>query len=133
MAGAGRVWQPVLGLALFAVLVFWILRSVALWRAPFDALRDRALVLEEFGAAVRAGIALGGAVLAVAAAADYLARRRQFLRELSMSAAEMRQEWREEEGDPLFKAARKALHESLLMQDLVQRVRKARVIVVERN
>lgn len=133
MAGAGQVWQPVLRLVLFAALPLWVLHSGAGFWTTLDAVHDRALVLEGFAAELLAIMIIGGAVMALSAGADYLMRRRRFVRELSMSAAEVRQEYREEEGDPLMKATRKAMHESLLMQDLVQRVRKSRVIVVERN
>jgi type III secretion protein U len=62
---------------------------------------------------------------------DLFLKRREYLTELSMSHDEMRRESKDEEGDPLVKSMRRSLHEQLLMQDLVKRVRKARVVVVE--
>lgn len=133
VAGVGQVWQPVLRLALFAALLFLLCRASAQIWMSFDAVTERLAVLRSYAGMFVAVIAAGWVSMAVAAALDYLLRRRRFLRELSMSASEMRSECREEEGDPYMKSARKSMHESLLMQDIVRRVRKARVIVVEQN
>lgn len=70
-------------------------------------------------------LALGGV--------DYLVRRRNFLREMSMSHQEVREERKNEEGDPFIAATRRSMHEALAMQDLIRRVRKSRVILVEKN
>lgn len=62
---------------------------------------------------------------------EYLANRRRFMKEQSMSLDEVRRELKEEEGDPHVKAERKALHEALLIQEIVKRVRSSRVIIVD--
>jgi type III secretion protein U len=49
-----------------------------------------------------------------------------------MSLDEARRELKDDEGDPMLRSQRKAMHESLLMQDMVQRVRRSKVLVVER-
>lgn len=76
--------------------------------------------------ALAAGLMLCGAC-------EYWLQRRSFLSEMSMSFEELREEQRESEGDPQMRAARRAEHERLVRQDIVQRVRQARVIVVEEN
>ncbi|NLF24901.1 MAG: EscU/YscU/HrcU family type III secretion system export apparatus switch protein [Deltaproteobacteria bacterium] len=73
-----------------------------------------------------AGVLFGLGVL------EYLIRRRSFFKELSMSHEELRREHKELEGDPHHKSARRVMHESIMQQDLVARVRRARVIVVEK-
>lgn len=72
------------------------------------------------------------AAAAIGAAFDYLRRRREFYRELSMDHQEMREEHKELEGQPLVKALRRAMHESLAMQDVERRVRSAKVIIVRK-
>lgn len=66
-------------------------------------------------------------------AVEYLVRRRQFYRELSMSTADVQREYKEQEGDPLLKSCRRALHEDLSQQDVIARVRRAKVVLVERT
>lgn len=74
----------------------------------------------------------GGAVLLVCAVAEYAGRYRAFYKEASMSHQEMRQEYKDDEGDPHVRAQRRQMHESLLMQEMVKRVRRSNVIVVEK-
>jgi flagellar biosynthetic protein FlhB len=71
-------------------------------------------------------------VVALGAGFDYFRRYREFYRELSMDHQEMREEHKELEGQPLVKALRRAMHESLAMQDIERRVRSSKVIVVRR-
>ncbi len=66
------------------------------------------------------------------AAIEYVMKRRQFRAELSMSFDELRQELKEEEGDPHVRAARRQLHRALAYEELVARVRKSKVLIVER-
>jgi type III secretion protein U len=72
-------------------------------------------------------------VLVVMGLGEYALERRRFYRELSMSEQEIRREHREEEGDPYIKHQRRSLHEQILYQDLVARVRRSKVVVVERS
>ena len=63
---------------------------------------------------------------------DLLVQRKQFNRELSMSVDEVRREERETEGDPRHRAARRSIYEAQIMQDIVSRVRRSKVILVEK-
>ena len=63
---------------------------------------------------------------------EYCLNRHRLMKELSMSPDEIRREQREDEGDPHIKSHRRAYHQSLSMQAIVQRIRKAKVIVVEK-
>lgn len=72
------------------------------------------------------------ATMLLLAGMDFFLRRRSFLKDLSMDHHEMLEEHKELEGQPLMKAVRRAMHESLAMQDLERRVRGAKVVVVRR-
>ncbi len=72
------------------------------------------------------------AALIVIAAFDYLIAWRRFYKEMSMSHQDMKEEYKEDDGDPHMKHARKSMHHELLFQDMVARVRRANVIVVKR-
>lgn len=64
---------------------------------------------------------------------DYMIARRKFLKELSMSHQELREEYKDEEGDPHIKAARASFHRALALEEVIKRVRKAKVLIVERE
>lgn len=72
-------------------------------------------------------------VLAAAAAVDYLVQRRRFNKEMMMSHTELRNELKDQEGDPLIRSLRKSTHEALLRQDMVNRVRRAKVVIVDHS
>ena len=56
------------------------------------------------------------------AATDYCARWRRWKQDLMMSPDEVRREYKEQEGDPLIKAHRKAAHQELAMLQIAAEV-----------
>lgn len=64
---------------------------------------------------------------------DMLLSRRRYREQVFMTFEEMKREHREDEGDPFFKAHRKAVAQAAARQDLVERVRRATMIVIERK
>ncbi len=85
----------------------------------------RSLVM---GSLVRLGMAI--TFLGVCA---YGIVRWRYMKKMMMSLHEVKEESREQEGDPHVKAARRHEHESVVMSDLAARVRRAKVIVVDRR
>ena len=71
-----------------------------------------------------------GLALALLAAADYALQRRRWLKGLMMSRQEVRQEYKEQEGDPIIRSQRRALHQELASQQIVAEVRLASALVV---
>lgn len=130
--GLRQIWRP---------LTFLVISVALLGRALVDApIKLARAVVYDAGSSIVVGQSvlfqvtlIGAACLGVAGSVDYLLSRRKLRRELSMSADDLRREFKEDEGDPHVRATRRAMHEQLLMQDLVRRVRQAKVIVVERS
>lgn len=118
------------GLFIFVVLLFWYFGDLV----PKVALSE--FFSTEGRSAFAVGLldktlAIGAAFLLICGACDYLLQHRKFYRELSMSADDLRREHKDSEGDPHFKAMRKAIHESMAHEDLVKRVRGSRFVVVK--
>ncbi|MGC8720448.1 MAG: type III secretion system export apparatus subunit SctU [Thermodesulforhabdaceae bacterium] len=65
----------------------------------------------------------------VLAAADYFFQKRQHIKELMMTKEEVKQEYKEMEGDPHIKSKRRQLHQELLTNNMLQSVKKATVVV----
>ena len=65
----------------------------------------------------------------VVAAADFLLQKRMHIKELMMSKDEVKREYKEMEGDPHIKSARRHLHQELVNQDTVAKAKQATVIV----
>lgn len=69
-------------------------------------------------------------VVLVLGGLDYLLARRRHTRDLMMTREEVKQEYKNAEGDPHSKAMRKAAHQALAMQGPARGVQKATAVVV---
>jgi len=65
----------------------------------------------------------------IIAAIDYFWQKKRHTKKLMMSKDEVKQEYKEMEGDPIIKSKRKQLHREMAMNDTVQKTRKATVVV----
>ncbi|GBC84141.1 Yop proteins translocation protein U [bacterium HR11] len=70
-----------------------------------------------------------GATFLLIAGIDYFYQRQQWKKQLMMTKEEVKQEYKEMEGDPIVKSQRKALHQAMVMQDIQREVPKADVVV----
>ncbi len=91
-------------------------------RAEAAALLSAAMSRRVAWGAALIGLALGGL--------DFLLMQRAFLRRNRMSKDEIKREYRESEGDPEVKAARRRAHHEALAGSALNAVRKATVLIV---
>lgn len=71
-----------------------------------------------------------GAVFLVLSAGDFLMQRRFFLKQMKMSKEEVKKEYKDQEGDPEVKFARRELYHRLLADSGLASVPRATVVVV---
>lgn len=69
------------------------------------------------------------AVMAIVAVLDYIFQRQEYERNLRMSKQEVKQEFKETEGDPQIKARIRQIQRQLAMMRMMQQVPKADVVV----
>ena len=74
-------------------------------------------------------VAICAAVFLPLAVIDYLVQRHLYLSELKMSIDEVKQEYKETEGNPEIKGQRKQLHREMAMSDAQDNVAKSSVMV----
>jgi flagellar biosynthetic protein FlhB len=72
----------------------------------------------------------GGVVFLLIGAADFLLQKKLYLKELMMSKEEVKQEFKQEEGDPHVKGMRRHLQEEMAMSGATENVPRANVVVV---
>ena len=70
-----------------------------------------------------------GAVFAVLGAADFMIQKKLFMKKMKMSKEEVKQEYKEQEGDPHIKHMRKHLMHQLMHGSVAQNVPKATAVV----
>ncbi len=87
-----------------------------------------------FGEAMRVGafrlLAWSLAIFAVISVADALYQRFSFLKKMRMSIRDIKQQYKEDEGDPYIKGRRKQLHKEWADRNSVEAARRANVLVV---
>jgi type III secretion protein U len=69
-------------------------------------------------------------VFGVVSVADLVYQRWDYMRRHRMSKEEVRREYKDREGDPILRGRRKQLHQEINFNDMLHRVRKAAVVVV---
>lgn len=131
-SGFRNSWQILLRLALLSLVFVWFFSDIvglaegwiaAPWHEQVESIGRFFIGL--FGASAAAAVSFG--------LLEYGVRRKAFYRELSMSFAELRQEHKEDEGDPQVRSMRHALHHAMTFGELVARTRKSKCIVVEKS
>jgi len=131
-AGLGEMAKGLLNAMVVAALAWWTL-SPALSDLAHLAGAPAGSALEVFGFfGERLGLRLAVAA-AVLGAADYLWQRHRHAKSLRMSREEVKREHKESEGDPLHKAERQRLHREILEQQMIDDVRRANLVVVDRD
>lgn len=121
--------KSVIKIIVLVVLVSVILRDAMpeLVRIPHSGLQGAAAA---FAGMLRVLVINLSIAYVVIALADLVWQRLQHTRQQMMSKEEVKQEYKEMEGDPHIKHQRKHLHQEMAMQNAVGRTRKASVVVV---
>ena len=125
-ATLGPVRCGLVVLALVPVLV----ESVSLTPSSFDGVMTSALGLlfeKLHSVCIRGGVAL-----TVIAGGGYCLAHWRFFRRHKMSLQELKDEYREEEGDPHSKSHRKHEHRALLFSEVEKRVKQSKVVIIRR-
>ncbi len=114
-----------------------IVIAVIFWKTIMADMRN-VLLLSTQEPTISAGVALsiGGHALTrtvvvffAFGALDYMYQRWQYHKNMRMSKEEIKQEYKESEGDPHHKAHRKRAHEELSSESMMEHARKADVMV----
>lgn len=129
--GVKRSWLVVLKFLIILIAIGWFFYGVlqnldVMIFMPFESLG------RVFYQHLMKLIMLAGTLLIALALLDYYVQRKKWFKSVGMSLQDMKQEHKEDEGDPHIKSARKHMHRELVQQDLIKRIRAAKVIIVER-
>ena len=123
-----------LGKTVVKLVVASVVVGAALWTARRDVVeltRQPARVAAAYALWLVFEITLKvGIAFLVLGAADYFLQRYFHRRELMMTKHEVKEEYKETEGNPLHKSRRRQLHRESLMQAMMAAVRQANVVVV---
>lgn len=120
--------KNILKVTVLTVAVWKVLEAnlSLLFKIQHGNVGDMLLILSSVGSSLL--LAAAGVFCAIAAL-DFLYQKWHYTKEHMMSKDEVKREYKESEGDPQVKGKRKQLHQELLAQDTMGKVRKAKVLV----
>jgi len=109
------------------LVVTYLWHAPELFRAPGDWVVPtiRGFLVSAWG--------WGLGVISVVAGCSYALVWRRFMREHRMSFEEVKEEFKESEGDPHLRAARRQEHQAMALEEIEKRVRSSKVLVIRRR
>lgn len=120
--------KTILKIAILGYLVYTAIKGTipAMLTLPYSGLPGVLTVLDAMLYQIAVLVVLAYATVA---AADFFFQRQQYIKGLRMSKDEVKQEYKEMEGDPLIKSRRRHLHQELAQNNAIERVKKSTVLV----
>jgi flagellar biosynthetic protein FlhB len=120
--------KSILKFSLGGVLFFYLIKKM-LVVLPFTAAMDVIQIQGIAGKLIARSVIYAFTLFFVLAAMDYLYEKWSFERTLRMSREEIKEEYRETEGDPLIKARIKSLQKEMARRRMMQEASKATVVI----
>ncbi len=121
--------KTVLKMVITAVVIGWVL-----WRVREDVIglasaSVTTIVALTSSLVIEIGLKVGLTFLLIGAG-DYFLQKFLHLKEMRMTKHEVKEEYKETEGNPLIKGARRQIHYEILNQSMLAAVKKSDVVVV---
>jgi flagellar biosynthetic protein FlhB len=126
--GLGETIKSLLNFAIGGAVFYLVIRKAVAVVPAIAALELRELIAVS-ARMIGSSVMTIFIVLLVVAAADYLYERWKFERSIRMTREEIREEFRESEGDPQIKARVKSIQRDLARRRMMQEVPKATVVI----
>lgn len=122
---------------LLKTIVKFVVIAVMAYHSLKDSIRDVAMTIRSD---LLTGISIIGSIIwdfttkiavvfVILAAADFLYQRKRYMKDNMMSKYDVKQEYKQSEGDPQVKADRKRLHQEMINSGGAAAVKKADVVV----
>jgi type III secretion protein U len=120
--------KSVIKVVFLGVLIYILIRNAlqSLVYIPYDGLEG---VLQLLNALLFRLATFTGFAYITIAAADFYFQRKQHIKQLMMTKQEVKQEHKENEGDPQIKGKRRQLHREMANGEVEKRVKKSTVLV----
>lgn len=122
-----------LGKTIFKMLITAAIAGYVLWGARENIVRlitkpSDVVAIYTFGLVLEIGLKIGLAFL-ILGGADFFLQRFLHRQDLKMTKHEVKEEYKETEGNPLIKSQRRFLHREILSQSMAAAVREADVVL----
>lgn len=120
--------KSIIKIALLVILLYYVIRNHLsdLMKIPQCGISCISLMLGALMKDLAINATFGFILIA---GADFVFQKFQFIKQLKMSKDEVKQEYKEMEGDPRIKGKRRQLHQEMISQHTVNSVKKSTVVI----
>ncbi len=129
MQGLFNIFKSILKVALISIIAFVLIRSDLNQTLAFLHTDGPNAALSQVGKMVSKLLIISSIVLILIAIADYFMQRKQFIDSLKMTKQEVKQEYKELEGDPEVKGHLESAQREMLSKNMPKAVREADVVI----
>ncbi len=120
--------KSIIKISFIGFVLYMIIKSAMdpLLKMPYLTTQHIPLLL---GSIMKKLVIFSSIAFGVIAAFDFFYQKYEYIKGLKMTKDEVKKEYKEMEGDPLIKSKRKQLHREIIMNDTIQKVKKASVLI----
>lgn len=129
LMGLFNIAKSVVKVAVVACIAFFLIRSDLETVLKFLDTGGPALVVRQVAVMVAKLLVASAAVLTVIGVFDYVMQRREFKEQMKMTKQEVKEEFKEIEGDPEVKGRLESEQKRLLSQNMPKAVRESDVVI----
>ena len=126
-AALGSVRGMVIIALMVPLLSSYLRNAIELFRAPGE------WILPGIGGYLFSALSRGVSALVILGGCAYCLAWRRFIRQNRMSFEDVKEEYKESEGDPHLRAARRHEHQAMAMAEIEKRVRNSKVLVIRKR
>ncbi len=127
--GLFNIAKSILKVAIIGIIAFFMIRSNLPTVLELLHVGGPQLALKRISGMVARLMLVSAVVLLVFAILDYIVQRRVFKREMKMTKQEVKQEYKEMEGDPEVKGHLESAQKQLLSQNMPKAVKESDVVI----
>lgn len=129
MMGLFNIIKSILKVAVIGVIAFFFIRTDLNTTMQFLKAAGPALAMLQIAKMVAKLLVTSAVVLVVIAIFDYVMQRREFKQQMKMTKQEVKEEFKESEGDPEVKGRLESAQKEMLQQNMPKAVRESDVVI----
>ena len=129
MQGLFNIAKSILKVAIIGVVAFLIIRKNIPLLLSLLKTAGAAVALKQVAKIAGQLLVISSVILVVIGVIDYVVQRREFIENMKMTKQEVKEEFKEMEGDPEVKSHLESAQKELLKRDIPKAVREADVVI----
>ncbi len=129
LMGLFNIFKSIVKVIIIACVAFYLIRSDVQTTLGFLKIGSLELAIKSVGWMVSKLLIVSAIILLIIGVFDYVMQRREFKQQMKMTKQEVKEEFKESEGDPEQKSRLESAQKELLSKNMPKAVREADVVI----